>query len=96
MDPEFLPKRGRLAKRAFGGEEGIRTPGTLPGTPDFESGTFDHSVTSPPRNMAEPTADGQGQITRKSETEGPGNEVATRSKPRPKTETEETETEDRD
>ena len=29
------------------GEGGIRTPGTREGTPDFESGTFDHSVTSP-------------------------------------------------
>ena len=31
------------------GERGIRTPGTLAGTPDFESGTFNHSVISPPR-----------------------------------------------
>ena len=30
-----------------GGEGGIRTPGTREGTPDFESGTFGHSVTSP-------------------------------------------------
>jgi hypothetical protein len=30
-----------------GGEGGIRTLGTLTGTPDFESGTIDHSATSP-------------------------------------------------
>ena len=30
-----------------GGEGGIRTHGTLAGTPDFESGTIDHSATSP-------------------------------------------------
>ena len=29
------------------GEGGIRTPGTREGTPDFESGPFDHSGTSP-------------------------------------------------
>ena len=33
--------------RLFGGGEGIRTPGTLAGTPDFESGTFGLSVISP-------------------------------------------------
>jgi hypothetical protein len=33
------------------GESGIRTHGTLTGTPDFESGTFGHSVISPPRKM---------------------------------------------
>ena len=32
-----------------GGEGGIRTHGTLSGTPDFESGTIDHSATSPER-----------------------------------------------
>ena len=30
-----------------GGEGGIRTHGRLTPTPDFESGTFDHSATSP-------------------------------------------------
>ena len=30
-----------------GGEGGIRTLGTFDSTPDFESGTFDHSATSP-------------------------------------------------
>ena len=30
-----------------GGEGGIRTRGRLSPTPDFESGTFDHSATSP-------------------------------------------------
>jgi hypothetical protein len=29
------------------GEKGIRTPGTIAGTPDFESGTFGHSDISP-------------------------------------------------
>jgi hypothetical protein len=33
------------------GESGIRTHGTLTGTPDFESGTFGRSVISPPRTM---------------------------------------------
>lgn len=32
---------------ACGGEGEIRTPGTCYSTPDFESGTFDHSDTSP-------------------------------------------------
>jgi hypothetical protein len=32
---------------AGGGEGGIRTHGTVTRTPDFESGTFDHSATSP-------------------------------------------------
>ena len=31
----------------FGGESEIRTHGTLTGTPLFESGTLNHSVTSP-------------------------------------------------
>lgn len=30
-----------------GGEAGIRTLGTLAGTPHFECGAFDHSATSP-------------------------------------------------
>jgi hypothetical protein len=30
-----------------GGERGIRTPGTLTGTTDFESAAFDHSAISP-------------------------------------------------
>ena len=29
------------------GEEGIRTPDTVSGIPDFESGAFSHSATSP-------------------------------------------------
>ena len=32
-----------------GGEGGIRTLGRFDPTPDFESGTFDHSATSPNR-----------------------------------------------
>ena len=31
----------------YGGERGIRTPGTLTGTTDFESAAFDHSAISP-------------------------------------------------
>ena len=31
----------------IGGEGGIRTHGSVNATPDFESGTFDHSATSP-------------------------------------------------
>ncbi len=42
----------RSARSLRGGEGGIRTRGTLAGTPDFESGTFGHSDTSPPRNMS--------------------------------------------
>ena len=37
----------RFAKAACGGGGGIRTPGTVSGTPDFESGPFDHSGTPP-------------------------------------------------
>ena len=33
--------------RIISGEGGIQTPGTCNSTPDFESGTFDHSDTSP-------------------------------------------------
>ena len=33
--------------RLRGGEGGIRTHGTLAGTPVFETGTFNHSATSP-------------------------------------------------
>lgn len=39
-----------------GGEGGIRTLGTCEGTPDFESGTFDHSVTSPLLLLRNPIA----------------------------------------
>jgi hypothetical protein len=46
---------GRNAKRAararfyvlLGGEGGIRTPEAFDRPPDFESGTFNHSATSP-------------------------------------------------
>jgi hypothetical protein len=31
----------------IGGEAGIRTLGTVTGTPHFECGAFDHSATSP-------------------------------------------------
>ena len=36
-------------RRGSGGEGGIRTHGGFAPTPDFESGTFDHSATSPVR-----------------------------------------------
>ena len=35
------------------GESGIRTHGTRTGTPDFESGAFDHSAISPRRVLAQ-------------------------------------------
>src|SRR5581483_258256 len=45
------PQKNALRGRSLesGGEGGIRTHGTLTRTPDFESGTFDHSATSPKR-----------------------------------------------
>ncbi len=39
------PHKGAVS--FFGGEGGIRTHGTGDRTPDFESGPFDHSGTSP-------------------------------------------------
>ena len=39
--------REALVSYLTGGEGGIRTHGALSYTPDFESGTFDHSATSP-------------------------------------------------
>ncbi len=61
----FRPKSASLERALLGrveraqrrglwscGEKGIRTLGTLAGTPDFESGTFGHSVISPRRNMS--------------------------------------------
>ena len=36
-----------------GGRGGIRTHGALTGTPDFESGTFDHSATLPSDRVGE-------------------------------------------
>ena len=36
-------------KLIYGGESGIRTHGRFDPTPDFESGTFDHSAISPNR-----------------------------------------------
>ncbi len=43
----FLENRRQT--HAGGGEGGIRTLGRFDPTPDFESGTFDHSATSPNR-----------------------------------------------
>ena len=37
----------RGEKKKDGGEEGIRTPDTVSGIPDFESGAFSHSATPP-------------------------------------------------
>ena len=42
----------RVSRAWSGGEGGIRTHGELAPTPDFESGTFDHSATSPIRFYA--------------------------------------------
>ena len=42
-----------------GGERGIRTLGTFARTPDFESGTFDHSATSPGANFYKKTLAGR-------------------------------------
>ena len=39
--------------KEYGGERGIRTPGTLTGTTDFESAAFDHSAISPRPTRAE-------------------------------------------
>jgi hypothetical protein len=48
----FLVFRGKvedftLQFRLNGGEGGIRTPGTLSGTPVFKTGAINHSATSP-------------------------------------------------
>ena len=43
----FAAQNPPFARSANGGEGGIRTPGTLADTRDFQSRTFDHSVTSP-------------------------------------------------
>src|SRR5467141_240816 len=39
---------------SFGGERGIRTPDTLAGTPDFESGAFSRSASSPETDASYP------------------------------------------
>ncbi len=46
------PENQRQSSRLYGGEGGIRTPGTLAGTTDFESAAFDHSATSPRPRVA--------------------------------------------
>ncbi len=44
----MMPSEGYASQRkATGGEGGIRTLGYVTASPDFESGTFDHSATSP-------------------------------------------------
>src|SRR5262245_17291858 len=47
MKKAVLLRAGRPDSFRSCGEEGIRTPGTVAGTHDFQSCTFDHSVTSP-------------------------------------------------
>ncbi len=42
-----IPTDNHQHKQILGGEGGIRTHGRHTPTPDFESGTFDHSATSP-------------------------------------------------
>src|SRR4051812_39545697 len=42
-----LDLQGGRAQRKFGGERGIRTPGTDNRTTDFESAALDHSAISP-------------------------------------------------
>ncbi len=44
------------ARRKRGGEGGIRTHGTIAGTPVFETGPIDHSGTSPQRATLESRA----------------------------------------
>jgi hypothetical protein len=51
VDQEEDMAREALPFSCSSGESGIRTHGTLTGTPDFESGTFGRSVISPPRTM---------------------------------------------
>ena len=42
--------KGHPILNCLGGEGGIRTLGRFDPTPDYESGTFDHSATSPNRS----------------------------------------------
>src|SRR6202142_1779197 len=46
---QFCAEDARISLhfRLCGGEGGIRTPGTLSGTPVFKTGAFNHSATSP-------------------------------------------------
>ena len=48
-----------------GGERGIRTHGTLTGTPDFESGSFGHSDSSPRRKVQ-----GEQRVVKERERDG--------------------------
>src|SRR6476660_6183884 len=47
LNDNFLARGFRVLRDLTGGEGGIRTPGTLAGTTDFESAAIDHSATSP-------------------------------------------------
>ena len=42
-----------------GGQGGIRTHGTLAGTPHFECGAIDHSTTCPPAVIKKPSDQGK-------------------------------------
>src|SRR5262249_21051582 len=42
-----LQPLGHLSQDIYSGERRVRTYGTVTGTPDFESGAFDHSASSP-------------------------------------------------
>jgi hypothetical protein len=53
----FVGRKEKAPRKALfhcvsGGKGGIRTLGTLARTPDFESGTFDHSATFPVSGFA--------------------------------------------
>ena len=45
------PRAASHVAQAPGGGHGIRTRGTLAGTPDFESGALNHSANPPPRGL---------------------------------------------
>jgi hypothetical protein len=65
--PHALPHEGKVVdgqnRAKSSGEKGIRTPGELAPTPDFESGTFGHSVISPPRRILDWAGDCQEEAT---------------------------------
>jgi hypothetical protein len=46
------PQSNHNKLKRHGGEGGIRTPGTLSGTPVFKTGAINHSATSPDTHAA--------------------------------------------
>ena len=83
VDSKWTVARSKRARVAIAkhlkfpsGERGIRTHGGLASTPDFESGSFGHSDSSPPRNL--PIAKGSVKPERR-----PGDWI-TRASPRRK------------